>query len=382
MRTKAFFAILATALSIQVHAQSWTTNGLVAYYPFNGNALDATGNGHHGVINGSTISASTNRWRAANSALHFGGGSYISVTPTPVDVNASWTISFWCVIDANGGPQNFVSTGNDNQNGLNIRYVFGNPYPWQFAAGPNLGVGCAWNGTNAATIWNMITVVRSGNSFEGFLNGTRRTATNLVITIQDVGSLWFGREEVGTPYDLVGSLSDIRIYNRALSTNEVQDLYAIESARPCSTHRAAATATLYNGFVVAADLTDNGCGYTNTPLVLIQGGGGTGATAVAVVSNGVVTGITITSTGIGYTSTPNIYIYAPFGPQTGLLKAVRPVFTDLYPGSNYQLQVSADMATWTNQGLPFTATNATVGYQQYWDVDNWNQLFFRLQPAP
>ena len=30
------------------------TEGLVAWYPFNGNANDASGNGHDGIINGVT----------------------------------------------------------------------------------------------------------------------------------------------------------------------------------------------------------------------------------------------------------------------------------------------------------------------------------------
>jgi hypothetical protein len=151
---------------------------------------------------------------------------------------------------------------------------------------------------------------------------------------------------------------------------------------PCDPHSATATATLDNGFVVGATLTDGGCGYTNTPIVLIQGGGGTGGAATAVVSNGVVVGITITDAGIGYTNTPTLYIYPPFGVQVSLIKAVKPAFSGLLLSTNYQLQVSADLSTWTNQGSAFTATNTSMVYPQYWDVDNWSQLFFRIQVAP
>jgi hypothetical protein len=70
------------------------------------------------------------------------------------------------------------------------------------------------------------------------------------------------------------------------------------------------------------------------------------------------------------------------GPQLSLLKAVKPSFTGLAIGTNYQLQVSANMITWTNQGSPFMATCSTMIYPQYWDVDNWNELFFRLQVSP
>ena len=69
-------------------------------------------------------------------------------------------------------------------------------------------------------------------------------------------------------------------------------------------------------------------------------------------------------------------------PQTGLIKAVRPTFSNLMVGTNYQLQVSGDLNTWTNQGSAFTATNFNMAYPQYWDVDNWEKLFFRVQVAP
>jgi hypothetical protein len=70
------------------------------------------------------------------------------------------------------------------------------------------------------------------------------------------------------------------------------------------------------------------------------------------------------------------------GPWITLLKAVKPSLSGLSLGTNYQLQVSGDLWNWTNSGSPFTATNASMVYPQYWDVDNWGRIFFRLQVAP
>ena len=50
---------------------------------------------------------------------------------------------------------------------------------------------------------------------------------------------------------------------------------------PPAPHAATATGSVINGFVVAASITDEGWGYTNTPPVRIIGGGGSGAQAVA-----------------------------------------------------------------------------------------------------
>jgi hypothetical protein len=79
----------------------------------------------------------------------------------------------------------------------------------------------------------------------------------------------------------------------------------------------------------------------------------------------------------------NFSVYGtPSGATVSIVKAVRPSFKNLTLGRNYQLQVSGDMNTWTNQGTAFVATNFNVIYPQYWDVDNWDELFFRLQVAP
>ena len=41
-----------------------------------------------------------------------------------------------------------------------------------------------------------------------------------------------------------------------------------------------------------------------------------------------------------------------------------------------------DVSTWTIYGEPFNATSSTMTYPQYWDVDNWGTIFFRLQAVP
>jgi hypothetical protein len=70
------------------------------------------------------------------------------------------------------------------------------------------------------------------------------------------------------------------------------------------------------------------------------------------------------------------------GPRVDLIKIVQPSLSNLTLGTNYQLQVSTDLNSWTNQGAAFTATNGSMVYPQYFDVPNWNQRFFRVQVAP
>ena len=145
----------------------------------------------------------------------------------------------------------------------------------------------------------MLTCVRSGYSFKMFLNNILVASNTVVGTASDTGALWFGNHQSWATYFLRGSLSNIRIYNRALSSDEVAQLYAYESL-----------------------------------------------------------------------------------PIVGLRKAVSPSLSNLYLGTNYQLQVSTELSTWTNNGPPFTPTNTVMDYPQYVDVENWGSLFFRLQAAP
>ena len=134
---------------------------------------------------------------------------------------------------------------------------------------------------------------------------------------------------------------------------------------------ATAAATVVNGFLVGASISDPGLGYTNTPIVRVIGGNGTGAQAVAVVSNGIVTAVKLLAAGSGYTTAPVIVIAPPFIPQPTIgIKAlvfgplatpvIRLDFTNLSPYDNYQLEFTAMAGgAWTNLGAPFVPTGAT-----------------------
>ena len=122
---------------------------------------------------------------------------------------------------------------------------------------------------------------------------------------------------------------------------------------------ATASAVLAYDFVVAANITDGGYGYTNTPTVSIFGGGGSGAQAVAVVSNGVVIAVNVLDAGSGYTNAPIVVIDPPFipNPVLGIAPMSFLAFSNLTLGGVYQLQRSVAWY-WSNQPVSFTATNA------------------------
>jgi formylglycine-generating enzyme required for sulfatase activity len=130
---------------------------------------------------------------------------------------------------------------------------------------------------------------------------------------------------------------------------------------------ATATATVISGFVVAYTVTDGGSGYTEPPIVTLEGGGGTGATAVALVANGMVTQINPESPGSGYTNPPVVHISAPVAEPIVLAFQIIPLVT-IYglPGDTNQIEASTSLgagAVW----VPVATVVLTNSVQEWYD---------------
>ena len=83
-RIKLAVAISGLVALTALTATADLTNGLVAYYPFDGSANDASGNGNNGIAYG--VVPTADRSGNPNSAYHFDGNAFISI-PYP----ARWT---------------------------------------------------------------------------------------------------------------------------------------------------------------------------------------------------------------------------------------------------------------------------------------------------
>ena len=86
-----FFA-LSSLISF---GQNSLQTGLVAWYPFDGNASDMSGNGNHGTVNGATLS--TDRHGQTNKAYQFDGvDDFIIITAnSSLNIVAAGSLSFW-----------------------------------------------------------------------------------------------------------------------------------------------------------------------------------------------------------------------------------------------------------------------------------------------
>src|SRR5262245_23250093 len=61
--------IVCLGLAVNGYSQPFLRDGLIAYYPFNGNANDASGNGNNGIVAGAVLT--TDRFNQPSNAYYF-----------------------------------------------------------------------------------------------------------------------------------------------------------------------------------------------------------------------------------------------------------------------------------------------------------------------
>ena len=83
--------------------------GLVAYYPFNGNARDESGNGHHGEVHGANLT--DDRFGTLTNAITLNGVSDWVDATLDKDLAGPFSLSMWMLMPdaANGKYQSLIS---------------------------------------------------------------------------------------------------------------------------------------------------------------------------------------------------------------------------------------------------------------------------------
>lgn len=235
------------------------TNGLVGWWPFNGNANDESGNGNNGVVNGPTLT--NDRFGVANKAYNFDGvNDYVEVVhSSTLTFATSVTFSFWVNIPDNS----FNTTGNPERN----------PIGKQRSSGLG-GSGIAWETNDQIGVpgtpqfylnsgnsvvqyedvtplvlnnWNHLVGVYDGSILSLYSNGALLGSSLGNLSLSNiVQNLFFGKEGSNGRF-YKGSIDDIGIWNRALTQQEITNLYNSSAYVPCASP--AFPANLANGLV-------------------------------------------------------------------------------------------------------------------------------------
>ncbi|MEK8021267.1 MAG: S8 family serine peptidase, partial [Candidatus Parabeggiatoa sp.] len=225
-------------------------DGLVACYPFDGNANDESGNGNHGTVKGGAT-LTTDRLGNANSAYRLDGiNGYIEAADSPtLNVGTGdYSMAIWVRYEGSGQLDFWSIEGVliDKREPVNAKgfslYFFG---PGQ------IGTQIADNGKyhfgnfNEKAVledaqWHHVVATVERKSTTGlklYLDGkviTTRDPTALAGSLDSPGTFKVGHSYAYQPYSvhgfLNGSVDDVRLYNRALSESEIQTLYGSEKA--------------------------------------------------------------------------------------------------------------------------------------------------------
>ncbi len=223
-----FFTLLFVSIGNAQVPSYVPTNGLVGYWPFSGNANDASSNGNNGTVNGATLTA--DRFGNQNSAYSFNGTSNYIAVPHNATFNmqkATWNV--WVKINA-------ASTGNGY-------YIFGKRDNAQHHVNfyESLGAGRAiigWTTNQASSVgtiniigsWHLLSMTYdqtlSTNNFKSYLDGVYyQSATVQPFSFLN-GDIRFGIEANFNYWQpLNGLIDDASIYNRILTQTEIQQLF-------------------------------------------------------------------------------------------------------------------------------------------------------------
>lgn len=208
------------------------TDGLVAWWKFNGNPNPSLGS-VTGTVFGATLTTSQNgnpngayNFNGSNQYIEFGGGENLLGSSSLSNI----TVSFWARPTVAKDTSVLQTSTDDNSNRLNIHMPFpGNLIYWDFGSINPPGHGRISASFNTAWLntWSLYTfTVESGVGMKIYRNGSI-LSSSLNSSTLSLGSrsIWLGRFINNNSY-WPGMIDDFRIYNRALSTSEVQTLYS------------------------------------------------------------------------------------------------------------------------------------------------------------
>jgi hypothetical protein len=209
------------------------SRGLVAHYRFDGNADDASGNGHHGSAMGTT--PALDRFGTDDRAYAFDGMSSHVVVPDEPSLRLSSTVTLaaWVrrtryevdVILEKGGDWNTAEMGEANY-GLGLHSMNSRMFYFFFAGG--------WRGTSGVVDqeWHHYVAIALDGASEPalYIDGARRqvqyTEGQATISLfESIRNLHIGAQ-LSPGFDYYGAnvIDDVRIYDRVLSVAEIAAL--------------------------------------------------------------------------------------------------------------------------------------------------------------
>jgi len=226
--------LLFTIVSFGAYAQINLNQGLIAHYPFNGNANDVSGNNINGTVSNATLT--TDKAGTANSAYYFNGTNAHILLPfsnlynfAPQD---SFSISVWVAPEAG---QSWIAQALVVKSPFHPDFTLSNwnygVYLWDYTPMGGYALTHLLSSSIDTRIanpcWYNIIMTYKNGIWKMYVNGilVSQDLTQTKFILQDGSSrIAFGRkgDAIGDWYK--GKMDEIRIYNRVLNKQEVDSI--------------------------------------------------------------------------------------------------------------------------------------------------------------
>ena len=231
MKKLLFTSILFASMQALAQIPSYVpVYGLLSYFPLDGNGNDANGNANSLTNYGAV--PTTDRFNNANAAFSFNGSTQYLINNTPnfiFNPNSTFTVSLW----HNRNTSSVV--------GIPIMHATNaaNNFIWIFQTGAtNMQFGtnkqqAAWfwaQSTSTTNIWTHIVMVYNAGVMTLYKDNVLVATTNFTHTgvTSTTLPLYIGRGIGGNYFS--GKIDDIGIWNRCLTTCEINDLFTASNS--------------------------------------------------------------------------------------------------------------------------------------------------------
>ncbi len=226
---KKLFVYCAMMFAATAAFAQYPTNGLVAYFPLNGDGNDVGPNSiAPAYYDGTTVA---NRNSEANKSVAFVAANleyieYDMAANSALQVDGDFTVCFWAkattgftsgeMLLSLGGKIEFSINANQNGSGTLLS-----------AIATSTGGGTGYNQVANPTAWNHYLFTRTGGSTSFYLNNTwyGSSSGGGTITYDSNPILRIARDQSGAGY-FNGTVDDVFIYNRALDATERANVVA------------------------------------------------------------------------------------------------------------------------------------------------------------
>ena len=213
---------------------------VIAWWPLDGDALDYSGNGHHGAVVGGTVNfGQTGANGSTGFSASFPDNGHIDV-PYAAALNpgaqapngsGSFTVALWANSSGNAGFNSPFTAREDNGSTVNGPIIYNNAAGnWSYWAGNN-GAPGAWNALDGPAVplntWQHVAITYDSatQTRKMFIDGTEVLSANLGVSANVLRDIHIGSgQDDGLNFYWNGLIDDVIMFDEALDAAAINDV--------------------------------------------------------------------------------------------------------------------------------------------------------------